>query len=103
MQACHFTVAVGAPFFNVSLLRAQGNFSGHHIGRKNTHWIQELENSPGTSLIMFSWTTLSRPWHLTSKFREISHQLYNPFIKLKREINPSATLRLKVFLVRDKN
>lgn len=41
MQACHFTVTMGAPFINVSLLRAQGNFSGYHIGRQHTDRIHK--------------------------------------------------------------
>lgn len=31
MQTYHFTVTVGASFFNVSLLGAQGNFSEYRI------------------------------------------------------------------------
>lgn len=41
MPACHFTVTVGDSFFNVSLLRAQGNFSGYRIGRQHTHRIHK--------------------------------------------------------------
>lgn len=41
MQACHFTVTVGASFITVSLVRAQGNFSGYHIGKQHADRIHK--------------------------------------------------------------
>lgn len=47
--------SVGASFFNASLLRAWGNFSGYCIGRQHTDGdSHKPEYSLGTFLSMFS-------------------------------------------------